>query len=430
MHENAMESLTKRITEVAHDLRVVEGWPPVCTGEKIIDSNRQSQGYYLTDDGGEKLTKVVDELLYRKGWSDKFSEDYIRKRFSKAFDKVASTCSAEPVVKALGALVTEYEGYTKEWTVILPLIGIQMEMDELLFGKVKLVKMVGETADKFEKRHTHLVMQTKHTPEEKQARIKQFAKIEWSEIKDRACAVLTVVAEPHRAAELTIEYARAAIDILRLAILFMQDDHDMQAMIGLHGEVSEGRRTVFSITSDDTSSTTSMSIVFAPLHLTEKTVEWMQDKGILALSDMLRSDQRTKFHDVILRGVHWLANAQAQFEAENTWLNIVTCFETFFSPAEGDPISASIAESVAILTAAGLEARKERKKKVKEFYKLRSKLTHKGVGEVLSSDLSELVRIARDLVGEMIRRKDDFKTQDELRSWIEDQKLGGAAPCP
>ena len=59
------------------------------------------------------------------------------------------------------------------------------------------------------------------------------------------------------------------------------------------------------------------------------------------------------------------------------------------------------------------------------FYGMRSRLTHEGHGEILSSDLEELTGIARDLTVQMIRRKDEFPTQAALRNWIDDQKLTG-----
>src|SRR5262249_8827943 len=121
-------------------------------------------------------------------------------------------------------------------------------------------------------------------------------------------------------------------------------------------------------------------------------------------------------------------SAQTQFENENALLNLVTCLETFLKPAKDDPITATIAEGVAILTATGLEERKGRKHRAKAFYGMRSRLTHEGHGEILSSDMTELTGIACDLTVQMICRKDEFPTQEHLRNWIDDQKLTGPVP--
>lgn len=170
--------------------------------------------------------------------------------------------------------------------------------------------------------------------------------------------------------------------------------------------------------------------VHFPLMVNAKFVESVRELGLFDLLDLAAKPEtkRTEFETVLLKAIHWLSSAQAQAENENVLLNLITCLETFLKPSKEDAIMATIAEGVAILTASGLEARKERKERIKYFYGKRSRLSHEGDGEILLSELHELTVIARELTLQMIRRRGEFKTQQELRDWIEDQKLGGLNP--
>jgi hypothetical protein len=269
-------------------------------------------------------------------------------------------------------------------------------------------------------------MQTAHTTQQKHALFKQSEEHYLSRIKDKVCAEVNVVAEAHRAEEIALDEARRVVDLLRFSIL-MLDNSDYKKVVGLQGEVGENPRVAFAIKTDGTGYHQHASLVFHPFVLNEQVIDAMRRIGVFVLSDLLQKSEPTDFETVILRAVHWLASAQSQFENENALLNLVTCLEAFLKPAKDDPIAATIAEGVAILTATGLEERKHCKKRIKDFYSKRSTLTHEGSGKILSSDLKQLADIARELTVQMIRRKDEFPTQQALRNWIDDQKLSGSS---
>jgi hypothetical protein len=70
-----------------------------------------------------------------------------------------------------------------------------------------------------------------------------------------------------------------------------------------------------------------------------------------------------------------------------------------------------------------LDGRKLIKKRVKELYGLRSKLSHGGVNRILDSDLRELRELAVKVLIRMIKKSSQFREQHELSQWIEEQKL-------
>jgi hypothetical protein len=424
MHPRAPEAVVEQLTFVAQNLLYPQGLP--LAGQKILEVAGETTSFTCTDEGWAAEQEVVKQLLGKHHWAEKFSEKYLHGKLTDILHQVVSARSTDLIAEAFGRLVAEYEGFTQERTVIVPLAGLQMEMDELAIGNVLLKNVKGEAAAQLTERCRSILMQTKNTTEQKHAFFKNLDEHYLAKIRGRVCGEVRVVAEPRRAEEIALEEARRVIDLLRFSILLLDRDKDKK-VIGLQGEACEDTRATVSIKAGDTGVNYMGSVVFHPFPLTRQTVEAMQEIGVFVLSDLLRKKGLTDFEEVILRAVHWLASAQAQFENENALLNLVTCLETFLKPAKDDPITATIAEGAAILTATGLEERKRRKNRVKAFYGMRSRLTHEGHGEILSSDLAELTGIARDLTVQMIRRKDEFLTQESLRNWIDDQKLTGPA---
>lgn len=87
-------------------------------------------------------------------------------------------------------------------------------------------------------------------------------------------------------------------------------------------------------------------------------------------------------------------------------------------------ISNTIAEGVAFVLSNEREKRKQLKKKVKDLYNKRSKVSHGGHSAVLDSDLKVLRTITGDFLSQMIQRIDEFQARNDLEEWIEDQKFG------
>jgi hypothetical protein len=199
--------------------------------------------------------------------------------------------------------------------------------------------------------------------------------------------------------------------------------------IGLQGEVFQVSRWIPILSTDGKSFNTHASLVgpLMPFDINVLHVEHMIKIGVFKVSKVMAKLDRElgDYERVLLRAVHWLANAQIQNENENKVLNLITCLETFLTPRDGNPIGTFIAEAVAILLADDLESRKRLKKRVQELYRLRSAVSHGGKKAILDIDLIELQNITGALTISLIHRMEDFTTHKALFDWIESKKLGG-----
>src|SRR5262249_13023162 len=143
-------------------------------------------------------------------------------------------------------------------------------------------------------------------------------------VVERVCAEYRVVAEPARAQELAVEEARRAVDLLRFAVLNLRKA-GTKHVIGVQGDGSLETVTTICTKEDVSGADYSDSLVHETFVVTPAVLDKIKDLGVLELSDLLKKEKPTDFEELILRGVHWLASAQAQPENENALLNLVTC---------------------------------------------------------------------------------------------------------
>ncbi len=148
--------------------------------------------------------------------------------------------------------------------------------------------------------------------------------------------------------------------------------------------------------------------------------------GVTAVADILAKPSGvTEFEEILLRGIHWFANALTQSEAENAVLSLVTCLETFLATPPGERLTDSLAEGVAVALFQSVEERKRMKKRIKELYGLRSGVSHGGAKPILDVDRDELMDIAARFTAYMIGRLDDFRHRGRraFPDWWEEQRL-------
>lgn len=156
-----------------------------------------------------------------------------------------------------------------------------------------------------------------------------------------------------------------------------------------------------------------------PFELSTENIQKMVQIGIFKVAEILKlPDKITDFEKALLRGIHWFATSHTQFEKENEFLNLMTCLETFLTPSGAALISPSlanqVAEGAARLLTTELENRNALKKRIQSMYGMRSGVSHGGQKAILETDLADLRSHAKELIFQMIERKDEFPTQKAL----------------
>lgn len=422
MNKKTKDSIVRSIIRIVNN--VAEPSRQGVRRTKIIGT--EGITFALVDEYVDEYEDISKRLVQKEGWGEKFSEKYVDNAIQKLLANILKDNAIEKTEEYFDQLIADYDNYSQEQTCYVPLAGIQMPMDAFPFGKVILRKMTADFADKLAKKIESITMLTTNTQEQK-GKAAQFMRQQIKNLEGTICVEFKIVAEQERARERAEEESRRVLDLISYSIpALYPKEHNITA--GLNGEIGYGSRITPIISSDERRYSINIQNVgpLTDFDLSSKHIDHMKRIGVFKVAEILQKSDRslTDFESTLLRGIHWFANSQTQFERESEFLNLVTCLETFLTPRDSDPIGTAVAEGVAIIISTDLETRKILKKKIKDFYRMRSAISHGGRKAILDTELAELRNIAGTLTMHMIHKTDELQNQQALLNWIEDQKLG------
>lgn len=430
MHKQTFKKYTSMLIEISNEAQKIGR-----KGEKrteIIFS--EGAGFALLDQTVDKYESLVKDILGQNDLSYKFSEKYIEKRLKSVIAKIIQSNEKERCArKSLEDLINSLLNYNQEWTVLVPLAGLELELDSIELGKITIFKMTHQRMEEFLAQFDKITLASTTRMKAKQEMMRVSHDIFESLLGD-ACAKLQVVAEPERARERAEEETRRVLDILRYCIPFLYQ-RSFRVNVSLKAEKSRQPRWTPIISCDMKSSFLTSKLIgqMVPFRLNKENIGEMETIGAFKLFDTLAKERRqlSDFEEALLRSIHWFSNHLDQYEIENQFLSLVICLETLLTPRNNDPTCNAIAEGIAILLITKVNSkdnvfdkRKALKSRVKKLYGKRSGISHGGKKQIFESEVRELEMIAKFLLMEMTRRKHEFQSQEKLLAWIEKQKLG------
>jgi hypothetical protein len=323
--------------------------------------------------------------------------------------------------------IADLEDYTIEHTVFLPLANISMEIDTLEIGKIILNNMTVAFIEKLitqAEAHRIRPEMLQNQKDRERTHLRDL----FNQFKGDVCAEYHVIAEPGRAVERAEDECRRIFDLLRYAMALIEPNEPNEYNFDLHFLTKGGWASssytglVFAQNVFDTIPRyNNSSKIFS---ITSNTIERMRGIGVFDIAAILKSDSAiTEFKEILLRSIHWFADAHIQTEKENKLLSLITCLECFFSERQADKVANSIAEGVAFTLGTNFDERKDLKEKVKDFYDKRSRVSHGGKKAILDAELTELIKLVGEILAKMISAKNNYRTQKDLFDWIEIQRL-------
>lgn len=434
MHQREKQSIVKQILNIASN--VSEPTPQSINQATRSARLMMSEGisFALIDDIADQYARLCKQVVGH--WSRKYSEDYVTKSMNTLLARVLIDIREGNIEKAtnytseyIDGLEDEFENYSQEQQVYVPLAGILMRVDRLEIGDVTLMNMSDARVEELIKDNEAAIVQMDVPQEAKEKSLAYRGPQIRTHLAGKICAVFHVVAEPDRARELAVEACRPVIDLLRYSIYMIHrkqgGEDGYRIAIGLDGEVVRAFRTITVISSDYIHFGTP-SMVIGPLaafDIEEETVKMMEEIGIFKMAALLRKPNTTKFEQLLLRGIRSFGKSYTHVEKEDKLLSLITCLETFVKTGTDDRISKNVAEAVAFVLSDDPNVRRSLRDTVKESYGKRSKVSHGGP-EVLDLDLDNLRGMVGNFVARMIQLKDKFHTHEDLLDWIDERKFG------
>ncbi len=407
-----------------------------------------------------KIAKEVREyLLSEEGQDHPFyrSESFLVSSFDeKLQEEVVSVRPKNIARDTVEAIFNELDNYTTQVTVYLPVAGITLQTEEGRFemGNITLQVMTPQRIDELRSHITLAIMANLNTPDEKQALLQYFERDlqrVFGEKERPVYALYHVVAEPMQAERRAKEACYQVFDILRYALPFLTSRYPMEYSIpkklldndtvevskytrrdrkvsletdkhmffGLEGETGTMTDIISSIfilrDSPGFNWNNSRKGPFLPLRIDAHVLQGLEMAKVFEASQILTKEEasRTNFERCILRSMHWFANAQTPMQPEYVFTSLMSSIEAFLNPpGVHEKVTIAIVEGVAAL--GGEQGFSYTKKRMDSLYAKRSALSHGDRAEIMERDISELRAVAFYLIHQMLQRRDEFTTQEQL----------------
>lgn len=370
---------------------------------KII--RREDISYCLVDDGVDKYNDLIKQI--QKQWNYTLSENYVDDAIKELIADAIKDGHRETTSQHIDQLVAAFENDSSQrQTVYLPLAAIQMEFDTFEIGRFALKKindgLIGELSGKIRKNFSSIIPLTQ---------VKTLAEYH-------------TVAERGAAEEFALRDLQGVTDLLIYCAYSLYSKRSNIAA-RLQGSAASRVSASLVISSDGSYAVNWPNLSAIAFEISARNIEKMNELGFSEVSHILKKSNADlkKFERTLLRGIHWFALSQVQYEKAAEFICLTTCLETFLNPRDDSPKQTSIAEGTAILLNTTLEGRQELKGRVKDIYRLRSAVIHGDEPKSLDTELPRLRSIAAKLVRLMIERHGEFNDQKDLVKWIDDSKL-------
>ena len=364
----------------------------------------------------EPFNAVLIDLLKKEEWDNKYTSDHVQRRLLEMIaDLKANITSLADVEARLTDLANEIQSFNSKFHVFFPLEGIQLQAGPITIGLITFEQIDEAKCQEF---CNHL------GDDSANEYIPLFKERLRESIGNRACAHFSAIAEESRVRELGEVELERVLDLLRFAITLQDPSRNIG--FGLLGEVPRGRRMIPAI--DESSHLTARheaAGAFRDLIIDDHILEGFRGIGLFEMSEVLRKSENscTDFERCLITAIRWCAIARNQIEREGEFLGLISAVETLLTPKDGSPITSSISESAARILGDNLEGRKTIKRRMKELYRLRGKLTHGERVIVVDQDAMLLRKYVILLVSRMIRQRGRFETKQALLDWLEDERL-------
>lgn len=407
MNSETKNSVIQEIYDICNNV----SFPPKDGEWRSVKEISGQVNFSISNETLERYNKLCKLFLEKNKWSSKFSESYLDSKLQSLIAEILKASDKEKeILHQLNSLIAQYENYSTKYRVYIPLSGIKMNVDRIDIGNIVLRTVKESYIEKIAKDVTSKIFMERIV----------------SEFQGKVCSEYNIIADAKRAKERAEEETRRVLDLLRYSIPFLYSK-SMRVTIGLEHEVIRAARSSLVLENEGNSFSSFGELIgpLVPFDISEKNIEHMKRIGVFTLSDTLKKDyvSLNDFERVLLRSLHWFANAQETIEKEQAFLNLIICLETLLTPKNRDPIANAIAEGVAFILCEELEGRKSIKRFIKKLYKKRSGISHGGHVEILDVDFLRIRNICRGLLEQMIKKKDEFSSQEMLSEWIENQKL-------
>jgi len=450
MDTRAKDAFVKRLLEIINNITTLSSasdWHEL-TGHNYV---MVGENIALVDENITRYEKLFEQIWTKLRAEERFARETIDKDLKQLIVRVVKEGNHGNATPYFYEFVENIETYSIEQLIYIALDNIEMrDIDKLKIGRVTIVKMTERRIGAIVKRIKSVVSSMDYSPVERRLVLEDLLKTNVEPLRGKVCTEFRFVAEPETAEERALEETFHVIDLLRFAIPILYpiyypinwyppDIREKERVklkksnyrtrsrvgVGLQGDVGTGFLNTIMLSSNaDEFHLKSRRAGMRAFELSPNTIATMKKIGVFKVANLLKKSEKevTSFEEVLLRSIHWFANAQVQFELENELLNLVTSLETILA-GPTDNLMDAVGFGVAFLLGANLRQRVDLIARYIDIYNKRSSTSHHGHGNADELDLIELRCIAFDIIQKAIKNMNRWKEHKHLLDKIKRKKL-------
>jgi hypothetical protein len=358
----------------------------------------------------------------RKNWLPKWSEKYLREveatLMGEAFTKPAEADVLAAVERAAAILDAE----PPENVVVLPIAHLLLSDMELAFPNMVLHTITEGRLAEIRQRYNHILDSSKHTEEEK-ANLRVIVDETTKLMLNLPCAVVTIRGDKDKVLDDATRAAETVVDFLQfVAAKYEYSFKEIRIRIG--GDLVTNQPPTIIMASDGSSIQDIRKRLFEHrFQLEQRHIDEMRIEGFGPLFDALAKPEadRTEFEKVLLRAMHWVADAERQQLPENKTTSYITAIDMFFSTKD-EPVTRDVTEGTAVIIGSTLADRTAILAHINKVYDTRSKISH--AGDPADREAYVMAKtLALNLIARLSAMSSQFESKQSLRSWLKERRL-------
>jgi hypothetical protein len=389
--------------------------------------------YRATEDGNQGLfgindrefDKIIDQLYKVSSIAEKFSEKYLKRKIREVVIDIATR--SEKLDEEVDAFIAQLEAYETEYTVFLPLSGIEVESSdrEYRLGNICIVESTSELQAEVKKALRDILSRNPlYSNQQKEDHFKMSSPVIEECFNAPAMARHSVIAEPIRAREHAEKETRRVLEVIRFYSMVVEEFRWNMKVCLMH-ESNPRVRHIVGYSDERFTHSESVSGPIKNFLLSDDSIKRIRESGANKFLELISEPitELTEFEKSLLQALRWLATSQMQYDNETRLLNLISALEALLTRDINFSIANSIAEGAAILLGEDLQEKISIRDDIKSYYGERSRLSHGESKTVSDTDLERVRHYVVSLLLILIERRAEFDTQADLFSWIDRQKL-------
>ena len=412
---------------------------------------RRDISVFLDDTDIKEFNKAMDKIredeFIRYNFTEKFIESKLEEIISEAF-KLPQNKREQFIKNELQQLKSYLKKEINEWFFIVPIENLSVKR-KFSVGDVVFYKINRYRKRKLKNLMEKIIKDNKnYTKKQKKEFLKTQEKYIINPLEGVTCAEVKVRGVIDSAQQTVLHKIRLALSILKLYSYYNDDSY--KRYFGIVGEVIRHTDRVIIRYPEDQKNINPLFEKVGYLfeyELDKNRIKFMKKNGFDKLNKILKKQNPTEFESRLLTSIYWFGKAmniqvthdkQAIYEKKKKkhenleyfsigerFLKLFISLECLLIFDENEPITNNISERCALLLVKKYEDRKKIKNKIKDLYKLRSKIVHHGEVFIPKNDLVYLTDIVQAVIITLIKLKDkfNFRTKEDLREYFERVKL-------